>query len=40
MLRVYQKGMRRIKEIFLLHSPHSFIYVFLSLERKREKMRD
>jgi hypothetical protein len=31
--------MRRIKELFPLHSPHSFIYVCLSLERRREQRR-
>jgi hypothetical protein len=31
--------MRRIKELFLLHSPHSFIFICLSLERRREQRR-
>jgi hypothetical protein len=30
--------MRRIKELFL-NSPHSFIFVCLSLERRREQRR-
>jgi hypothetical protein len=29
--------MRRIKELFLFHSPHSFIYVCLSLERREQR---
>jgi hypothetical protein len=32
--------MRRIKELFLLHSPHSFIFICLSLERRREQRRE